>query len=72
VAKKSLIYNLFCSIYGICGGKGLVKNVIWGRGKGLAENVRIPSYDITVIWMVPILLQYCSNRYHCFVSGGLW
>jgi len=29
---KSLIYSFSCSIYGI-----------WG--KGLAENVRIPSYD---------------------------
>jgi len=39
---KSLIYSLFCSIYGICGGRRLVENVIWG--KGLAENVRISSY----------------------------
>jgi len=42
VAKKSLIYTLFCSIYDICGGKKLVENVIWERG--LAENVRIPLY----------------------------
>jgi len=33
---------LFCSIYGICGERGLVENVIWRDG--LAENVRIPSY----------------------------
>jgi len=33
-AKKSLIYSLFCSIYGIFGGRRL------------AENIRIPSYDI--------------------------
>jgi len=31
VAKKSLIYSLFCSIYGILGEKGLVENVICGR-----------------------------------------
>jgi len=38
----SLIYSLLCSIYGICGGRGLIENIIWG--KGLAENVKIPSY----------------------------
>jgi len=32
VAKKSLIYSLFSSNYSKCGGRGL------------AENVRIPSY----------------------------
>jgi len=42
VAKKSLIYSLFCSIFGICVGRVLVENVVWGEG--LAENVRIPSY----------------------------
>jgi len=31
-------------MYGLFGGKGLVENVIWGRG--LAENARIPSYII--------------------------
>jgi len=43
VAKKSLIYSLFCSIYGAgIWGDG----VGWKRhgGKGLAENVRIPLY----------------------------
>jgi len=38
---KSLICSSFCSIYSICEGKGLVENVIWGRG--LETNVRIPS-----------------------------
>jgi len=40
--QKRLIYSLFCSIYGLCGGKGLVENVIWGEG--LAESFRILSY----------------------------
>jgi len=40
---KSLIYSLFCSIYGICGERGFVENVIWERG--LAENVKIPPYE---------------------------
>jgi len=33
LAKSSYsFYNsLFYSIYGICGGRGLVENVIWGR-----------------------------------------
>jgi len=31
VAKKSLIYGVFCSIYGVCKGRGLVENVIWGK-----------------------------------------
>jgi len=43
VAKKSLIYNLFFSIYGICGEGGWLITP-WGVGRGLAENVRIPSY----------------------------
>jgi len=29
---RSLIHNYFRSIYGICGGKELVENVIWERG----------------------------------------
>jgi len=29
---KSLIHSFFCSIYGTCGGRRLVENVIWGRG----------------------------------------
>jgi len=32
VVKKSLIYSLSCSIYGICEGRGLVENVIWRGG----------------------------------------
>jgi len=32
VAKKTLIYSLSYSIYGVC-GEGLVENVIWGRGE---------------------------------------
>jgi len=43
VAKKSLIYSLFCSIYGICGERGWLKTS-YGGGEELAENVRIPSY----------------------------
>jgi len=43
VAKKSLIYSLFGSIYGICGGRWLVKTSYEGE-KGLNEKVRIPSY----------------------------
>jgi len=42
VAKKKLNFQFILLIYGICGSRGLVENVIWG--KGLAENVRIPSY----------------------------
>jgi len=42
VAKESLIYSLFCSIYGIHGGGGWFKTSYGGRG--LAKNVRIPSY----------------------------
>jgi len=30
-AKKSLIYSLFCSIYGICGGGGWLKTSYEGR-----------------------------------------
>jgi len=44
VAKKSLIYSLFCSIYGICGLGDWLKTLYGGRG--VTENVRIPSYDI--------------------------
>jgi len=32
MAKKRLIYSLFCSIYSICGGRMLVENVIMGVG----------------------------------------
>jgi len=31
---KSIIYSLFCSIYGIYEGRGLVENVIWGKRVG--------------------------------------
>jgi len=41
IVAKKLNLQLICSIFVICGGR-VVKNVIWGRG--LAENVRIPSY----------------------------
>jgi len=49
------MYSLFCSIYSICGGKGLVE-VTWGRGwlktleyRHMGERSKIaqkPSYDI--------------------------
>jgi len=41
VDKKSLIYGLFYFIYGI-GGGGWLKTSYGGRG--LAKNVRMPSY----------------------------
>jgi len=41
LAKKSFIYSLFCSIYGICGERGWLKT---SYGGGVAENVKIPSY----------------------------
>jgi len=31
--EKSLIYSLFCSIYGKCRERGLVENVVWGGGE---------------------------------------
>jgi len=34
VAKKSLIYGLFYSLFGICGGKVLFENVVWGWERG--------------------------------------
>jgi len=43
LAKTKLIYSLFCSIYGMCGGKRLVENVIW-RGGVWQKMSRIPSY----------------------------
>jgi len=42
VAKKSLIYSLFCSIYGVLRGGGWLKTSYGGRG--LAENVKNTSY----------------------------
>jgi len=35
---KSLIHSSSYSIFGICGGRGLVENVEWGEG--LTENVK--------------------------------
>jgi len=42
IVATKLILKLFCSIYNICGGRGLVENVIWVGC--FAENVRISSY----------------------------
>jgi len=42
-SRKSLIHSSSCSIFGICGGRGGWLKTSHG-GRGLAENVRIPSY----------------------------
>jgi len=42
VGEKAFIYSLFCSAYGVCGGRGWLK-MSYGE-RGLVENVRIPSY----------------------------
>jgi len=39
----ALFAETFCSIYGIAGGRGLVENVIGGRGLKLLKK---PPYDI--------------------------
>jgi len=36
--RKSLIHSSSCSISGICGRKGLVENVIGGRGGRKRKN----------------------------------
>jgi len=45
VAEKGLIHSSSCSIFGICGGRGLVENVIWGErswGTGTHVFVKVP------------------------------
>jgi len=41
IVAKKLNLQFILLFYGIF-GEGVVENIIWGRG--LAENVRIPSY----------------------------
>jgi len=38
---KSLIYSFLCSVYSICDGRELVKNVIWGEGSKIAQKAVI-------------------------------
>jgi len=63
VVKNSLIYSLFCCIYGIC------------RGKGLAENVRIPPYrgggGSKILILSPTLNCGQSGKRELYVKDGI-